>query len=345
MRLLVTGGYGFIGSALIRWCLKHTDYEILNIDALSYAASQESIPSSEHVKRYTFVKADINDSRAVDSAIFKFMPDRIIHLAAESHVDNSISSPAPFINTNIVGTYTLLESARRYWLSLSGREKVQFRFHHVSTDEVYGSCESDGFFTEETPYKPNSPYSASKASSDHLVRAWNVTFGLPTLITNCSNNYGPFQFPEKLIPLVIRRAISGEAIPVYGAGHQVRDWLHVDDHVQGLLCVLSNGKVGDTYNIGGSNERKNIDVVKLICSILDSKYCHFLKIPNTSFASLITHVEDRPGHDQRYAIDATKIKDDLGWHPNIDFLVGLEETVDWYVSNLAWANSSLGGDL
>lgn len=332
-RLLITGGAGFIGSALVRHLVRHTEYAILNVDALTYAGNLESledIPSSE---RYQFAQADICNADAVSGLFETFKPDAVMHLAAESHVDRSIDGPAAFIQTNIVGTYTLLEAARAYWEALDKKAKQQFRFHHISTDEVYGSLGNEGLFHETSPYQPNSPYSASKASSDHLVNAWHHTYGLPVLITNCSNNYGPYQFPEKLIPLVILNALEGKPLPIYGAGDNVRDWLYVEDHVTALLRVLEQGEVGETYNIGGHNEKTNLEVVKQICALLDEL------VPGSNYApheKLITFVKDRPGHDMRYAIDATKIDESLGWKPAETFDTGLRKTVQWYLDHQTW---------
>ena len=334
MNILITGGAGFIGSALIRYLIKNTDHQILNIDKLTYAGNLESLVEVESNPNYTFQKIDICDAAAIEQSFSEFQPDLIMHLAAESHVDRSIDGPAEFINTNIVGTYTLLEVSRKYWQSLSQHKKSQFRFHHISTDEVYGDLEgTTDLFTESTPYAPSSPYSASKASSDHLVRAWYRTYGLPIVITNCSNNYGPYHFPEKLIPLVILNALDGKALPIYGKGNQIRDWLYVEDHAKALYKVVMEGTIGETYNIGGHNEKQNIEVVKTICHILD-----VLKPQsnNQPYEELITFVEDRPGHDLRYAIDASKIKNDLGWTPEESFESGIRKTVEWYLNNLDW---------
>ena len=334
MNILITGGAGFIGSALIRYLIKNTDHQILNIDKLTYAGNLESLVEVESNPNYTFQKIDICDAAAIEQSFSEFQPDLIMHLAAESHVDRSIDGPAEFINTNIVGTYTLLEVSRKYWQSLSQHKKSQFRFHHISTDEVYGDLEgTTDLFTESTPYAPSSPYSASKASSDHLVRAWYRTYGLPIVITNCSNNYGPYHFPEKLIPLVILNALDGKALPIYGKGNQIRDWLYVEDHAKALYKVVTEGTIGETYNIGGHNEKQNIEVVEIICHILDE-----LKPQsnNQPYEELITFVEDRPGHDLRYAIDASKIKNDLGWTPEESFESGIRKTVKWYLNNLDW---------
>jgi dTDP-glucose 4,6-dehydratase len=376
MNILVTGGAGFIGSALIRFLISETPHTVINLDKLTYAANLVSLESIAQSPRYHFERVDICNSVAINEVFERYQPQLVMHLAAESHVDRSISGPGDFIQTNIVGTYTLLEAARANWDTLSADAKKAFRFHHISTDEVYGDlphpdefisdeglvlsdeCKdnvkclmvSDEFkdhstfntqqstlllFTETTAYAPNSPYAASKASSDHLVRAWHRTYGLPIIISNCSNNYGPFQFPEKLIPLVITRALAGESLPVYGDGAQIRDWLYVDDHVRALYKVVTEGKVGETYNIGGHNERRNIEVVKTICSILDElSPMHELGFPlNTQHSSLIIEVADRPGHDRRYAIDATKISNELNWQPQETFETGLRKTVEWYLDN------------
>ena len=334
MKIIVTGGAGFIGSAVIRHIIKNTNNQVLNIDKLTYAGNLESLVNVENNPRYSFKKIDICDAEAVGHAFNDFQPDLIMHLAAESHVDRSIDGPAEFINTNIVGTYTLLEAARKYWQSLDDSKKSTFRFHHISTDEVYGDLEgTTDLFTETTPYAPSSPYSASKASSDHLVRAWYRTYGLPVVITNCSNNYGPYHFPEKLIPLVILNALDGKPLPIYGQGDQIRDWLYVEDHARALYKVVTEGAIGETYNIGGHNEKQNIEVVKTICAILDELQPQSNSQP---YESLITFVTDRPGHDVRYAIDATKIKNDLGWTPEETFDSGIRKTVEWYLNNLEW---------
>jgi len=344
MRLIVTGGAGFIGSAVIRKILAEENDHILNIDKLTYAGNTESLTTVELLDRYSFVQADICDLVLLNKIFEDFQPDAVMHLAAESHVDRSIDGPSGFIETNIVGTYNLLEATRGYWLSLEGKKKDKFRFHHVSTDEVYGDLEGiNGLFTEMTPYSPSSPYSASKASSDHLVRAWHRTYGLPIVITNCSNNYGPYQFPEKLIPHVILNAISGKEIPVYGNGEQVRDWLYVDDHARALVMVMKDGKVGETYNIGGRNEIRNIDVVRELCSLL-KEFVPERLAGFSSFEELITFVKDRPGHDTRYAIDASKIEYDLGWTPEETFETGLRKTVQWYLDNQVWWQRVLDGD-
>lgn len=340
--LIITGGAGFIGSALIRHLIQNTDYRVVNVDKLTYAGNLQSVESVAGSERYHFEHVDICDKDAMAGVFEKYQPRAILHLAAESHVDRSIDGPADFIQTNIVGTANLLEVAREYWRNLPEDEQEKFRFQHISTDEVYGELGAEGFFTEETPYSPNSPYSASKASSDHLVRAWYHTFGLPVLITNCSNNYGPYQFPEKLIPVVILRARLGESIPVYGTGENVRDWLFVDDHVNALMTVLENGRVGETYNIGGDCERTNLEVVSTICALLDE----FIEEPVVEkHASLLTFVTDRPGHDLRYAIDAHKIRTELGWTPNETFETGMRRTVRWYLDNLEWCKSALTDEL
>ncbi len=336
MRILVTGGAGFIGSALIRHLILDTGHSVLNLDKLTYAGNLESLASVDDNPRYQFLQADIADRDRVSEALLDFQPDAVMHLAAESHVDRSIDGPAEFIQTNIVGTYQLLEAARAYWQTLPTDRREAFRFHHISTDEVYGDLHGvDDLFTETTPYAPSSPYSASKASSDHLVRAWQRTYGLPVLVTNCSNNYGPFHFPEKLIPLVILNALDGKPLPVYGDGSQIRDWLFVEDHARALFKVVSEGRVGETYNIGGHNEQKNIDVVRGICALLEEL------APNkpaglARYEDLITFVKDRPGHDLRYAIDAGKIERELGWVPQETFQTGLRKTVRWYLNNLEW---------
>lgn len=333
MRIMVTGGAGFIGSAVIRMLIGETDHHVLNVDCLTYAGNLDSLSVVSENNRYGFSQTDIRDLAALREAVTGFAPDIIMHLAAETHVDRSIDGPAAFIETNLVGTANLLEVARSYWENLGADAKAGFRLHHISTDEVFGSLGETGAFTEETPYAPNSPYSASKAGSDHLVRAWRETYGLPTVTSNCSNNYGPYQFPEKLIPLVVLNALEGKPLPVYGAGTQIRDWLHVDDHARALIAVATRGTIGETYNVGGNAERTNIDVVRAICRILDD-LCS--GSPHCPHEDLITFVADRPGHDKRYAIDASKIARDLGWRPQENFESGLRKTVEWYLENRAW---------
>ncbi len=328
MRILITGGAGFIGSAVVRQAIRD-GHVVQNLDALTYAANLDNVADVASSNRYSFIRTDIREPEAVDAAIMDFQPDAIMHLAAESHVDRSIDSARVFLETNIMGTFNMLEAARRYWQSQGAPET--FRFHHVSTDEVYGTLGAIGQFQETTPYAPNSPYSASKAGSDHLVRAWHETYGLPILLTNCSNNYGPFHFPEKLIPLTILNALSGKPIPVYGKGENVRDWLYVEDHADALLTVLANGQNGRTYNIGGENEAKNIDIVTTICAILDNR-----RPAGAPHARLIQFVTDRPGHDLRYAIDPTRIREELGWRPSVTLQEGLEKTVDWFLNNSDW---------
>lgn len=332
MKFLVTGGAGFIGSAVIRHIIANTTDSVVNVDKLTYAGNLESLSEIQGSERYAFEQVDICSQTELERVFSEYQPDAVMHLAAESHVDRSIDGPAEFIQTNIVGTYTLLEVARAYWSSLNAKRRNCFRFHHISTDEVYGDLEGPhGLFTEETPYAPSSPYSASKASSDHLVRAWQRTYGLPTLITNCSNNYGPYHFPEKLIPLVILNALEGKPLPVYGKGEQVRDWLYVEDHARALYQVATQGRVGETHNIGGHNEKQNIEVVHTICDILQE-----LCPQERSYRNLITFVKDRPGHDMRYAIDASKIQQALGWAPQETFETGIRKTVQWYLENQAW---------
>ena len=333
MRIFVTGGAGFIGSALVRHLIENTTHEVLNFDKLTYAGTLSTVERVAHSNRYRFVQGDICDTDAVRVAIAEFKPEIVTHLAAESHVDRSIDGPGAFIHTNVVGTYTMLAEARTYWLSLEPEAKKAFRFHHISTDEVYGSLGDTGLFTEDTPYDPRSPYSASKAGSDHIVSAWGHTFGLPVLITNCSNNYGPYHFPEKLIPLMIVKALAGAALPVYGKGDQVRDWLYVEDHVRALHAVFERGTPGRTYNVGGNNEKQNLQVVHAVCAILDELRP---RAGGGSYAEQISYVADRPGHDKRYAIDATRIKDELGWEPTETFESGIRKTVAWYLDNQPW---------
>lgn len=348
MNIIVTGGAGFIGSAVIRHIINNTQDSVLNIDKLTYAGNLDSLSSIENSDRYSFKQIDICNGQALEEVFNEFRPNIVMHLAAESHVDRSIDGPADFITTNIIGTFTLLEVARRYWESLDVASKSSFRFHHISTDEVYGDLKNkDELFTEKTPYAPSSPYSASKASSDHLVRSWERTYGLPTLITNCSNNYGPYHFPEKLIPLMILNALEGKNLPIYGDGQQIRDWLYVEDHAHALYLVASKGVIGETYNIGGHNEKSNLEVVKTLCTLLEEL------VPDNShsrksngekgFDSLIIFVKDRPGHDIRYAIDASKIEKELGWSPKETFESGLRKTVEWYLSNKDWWEKVLNG--
>lgn len=346
--IIVTGGAGFIGSALIRYLISNTNSKVINIDKLTYAGNLSSLDSIANHPNYTFIHADICDNQAMKQAFKQHKPDFIMHLAAESHVDRSIDGPSEFIQTNIVGTCNLLEVAREYWQNLNEDLKLAFRFHHISTDEVYGDLGKSGeMFTEKTAYDPSSPYSASKASSDHLVRAWHRTYGLPVIITNCSNNYGPYHFPEKLIPLVIINALAGKSLPIYGDGQQIRDWLYVEDHARALYKVVSEGQTGETYNIGGFNEKTNLEVVTTICSVLDelitNKPEKVSKNDNGSFASLITYVKDRPGHDLRYAIDASKISNELDWQPQETFESGIRKTVQWYLANEKWYRTILNG--
>jgi len=340
MRILVTGGAGFIGSALVRHLIGETSHEVLNLDKLTYAGLLSSLAPIDGNPRYRFVKGDICDAALVARLLAEFQPDVIAHLAAESHVDRSIDGPGEFIQTNLVGTFTMLNQALGYWRGLSEQRRTAFRFHHISTDEVFGSLGEDGFFTETTPYDPRSPYSASKAGSDHLVRAWGHTYGLPVLVTNCSNNYGPYHFPEKLIPLVIIRALAGEPLPVYGDGSNVRDWLYVEDHARALRAVFEHGRPGETYNVGGNSERRNLEVVETICATLDRLSP---RADGKAYSSQITFVADRPGHDHRYAIDASKIRAELGWEPQARFEDGIERTVGWYLENRDWWGDILAG--
>lgn len=342
-KILVTGGAGFIGSAVVRHIINDTQDAVVNVDKLTYAGNLESLEPVSHHPRYAFEQVDICDRAALDRVFAEHQPDAVMHLAAESHVDRSIDGPAAFIETNIVGTYTLLEAARAYWQNMPSEKKAAFRFHHISTDEVYGDLHgTDDLFTETTPYAPSSPYSASKASSDHLVRAWLRTYGLPTIVTNCSNNYGPYHFPEKLIPLMILNALDGKPLPVYGDGMQIRDWLYVEDHARALYQVVTEGEIGETYNIGGHNEKANIEVVHTICTLLEEL------VPNkpqgvARYEDLITYVKDRPGHDVRYAIDAAKIGRELGWQPQETFESGIRKTVEWYLNNKTWWSHVLDG--
>jgi dTDP-glucose 4,6-dehydratase len=340
MKLLVTGGAGFIGSAVVRHIIRSTDWTVANVDKLTYAGNLESLAEAATSKRHRHYKTDIRDRVALQEIFRQVEPDAVLHLAAESHVDRSIDGPAPFIETNVGGTYVLLDVALDYWQRLDAEARRRFRFQHISTDEVFGSLGRTGKFSETTPYAPNSPYSASKAASDHLVRAWHHTYGLPTLTTNCSNNYGPYHFPEKLIPLVTIRALRGERLPVYGKGENVRDWLHVEDHAEALITVLTRGRPGETYAIGGDSERTNIDVVRTICRLLDGLLDNSQNKPHER---LIDFVTDRPGHDARYAIDASKVRGELGWRPRHTFETGLGETVRWYLDNRAWWERVLSG--
>jgi len=341
--ILVTGGAGFIGSAVIRHLINESQHSVINVDKLTYAGNLASLKSIDSNPRYRFEQADICDANAMKRILEQHQPDIIMHLAAESHVDRSIDGPGEFIQTNIVGTYTLLEQARTYWSQLAPSKKESFRFHHISTDEVYGDLEgTDDLFTETTAYAPSSPYSASKASSDHLVRSWQRTFGLPTLITNCSNNYGPCHFPEKLIPLIIINALEGKPLPVYGTGNQIRDWLYVEDHARALVLVATTGKIAETYNIGGHNEKQNIEVVKMICALLEELAPH-KPASIKHYKDLVTFVQDRAGHDVRYAIDAGKIEKELGWKPQESFETGIRKTVEWYLENETWWASILNG--
>jgi dTDP-glucose 4,6-dehydratase len=340
MKLLVTGGAGFIGSAVVRRVVRTTDWQVANVDKLTYAGNLESLAEAGSSNRHRHYRTDICDRAAIDAVLAEVRPDAILHLAAESHVDRSITGAAPFIETNVGGTYTLLEATLAYWRTLDTGARARFRFQHISTDEVFGTLGPTGKFSETTPYAPNSPYSASKAASDHLVRAWHHTYGLPTLTTNCSNNYGPYHFPEKLIPLVIIRALRGERLPVYGRGLNVRDWLHVEDHAEALMTVLTRGRTGETYNVGGDSERTNIDVVRAICGLLDGM---LPESPNRPHDRLIEFVTDRPGHDARYAIDASKIRGELGWRPRHTFEHGLAATVRWFLDHRAWWERVMSG--
>ena len=343
MKILVTGGAGFIGSALVRYLIEHTEHSVVNLDKLTYAGNLASLADIADNARYHFIQLDINDVAGLNAVLLQHQPDLVMHLAAESHVDRSIDGPSAFIQTNIVGTYNLLEACRAYWQQLAEPKKSAFRFHHISTDEVYGDLHgTEDLFTEDTPYAPSSPYSASKAASDHLVRAWHRTYGLPVLLTNCSNNYGPYHFPEKLIPLMILNALAGKALPVYGKGNQVRDWLYVEDHARALYQVVTRGVVGETYNIGGHNEQQNIDVVQGICGLLE-ELAPTKPAGVAFYRDLITYVKDRPGHDLRYAIDAGKIERELGWTPSESFESGLRKTVLWYLNNSQWWQAVLDG--
>lgn len=336
-RVIVTGGAGFIGSELIRQLIRETECEVLNLDKLTYAGNLSSLKEIDQSPRYHFLRADICDAGAVANAFRAFKPDAVMHLAAESHVDRSIDGPLTFVQTNVMGTAILLQAACTYWKTLPEEDRAFFRFQHISTDEVFGQLGMEGFFTEETPYDPRSPYSASKASSDHMVRAWHATFGLPVLLTNCSNNYGPYHFPEKLIPLVILNALDGKPLPIYGKGDQIRDWLYVGDHARALRTVLGKGRPGETYAVGGHNERTNLQVVQTICSTLDELCADRLqKLGLSHFQDLITYVKDRPGHDKRYAIDPTKLETELGWRPRENFDTGMHKTVQWYLENEWW---------
>lgn len=343
MKILVTGGAGFIGSAVIREIIKNTDLEVVNIDKLTYAGNLESLPGMDSIDRYSFEQIDICDEKALALVLEKHKPNMIMHLAAESHVDRSIDGPRSFINTNIFGTFCLLEQARRYYEKLEGENKSYFRFHHISTDEVFGDLDGlDTYFTETSSYAPSSPYSATKASSDHLVRAWGRTYGLPIIVSNCSNNYGPYHFPEKLVPHIIINGLAGNSMPIYGDGSQVRDWLYVEDHAKALLKILLEGEIGETYMIGGNNEKTNLEVVSFICDVLDE---YVSEKPNNikSFRELISFVKDRPGHDSRYAIDASKISKELSWSPNESFESGMKETVLWYIDNRNWWERIISG--
>jgi dTDP-glucose 4,6-dehydratase len=341
MKILVTGGAGFIGSNLVRKLINETEHSVLNLDALTYAGNVHSLSDIVGYPHYNFAQVDICNATAVTTAFSEFQPDWVMHLAAESHVDRSIDGPGAFVQTNVIGTFNMLQAARAHYENLTGEAKENFRFLHVSTDEVYGSLGVEGLFSETTPYAPHSPYSASKAASDHLARAWADTYSLPVLVTNCSNNYGPFQFPEKLIPVVILKALRGEAIPIYGTGENIRDWLYVGDHADALYTVIANGTIGETYNIGGYNERQNIDIVKLLCELLDELQ---QRKDGKNYADQISFVTDRPGHDLRYAIDASKIKRELGWTPKQDHTSGFRKTVQWYLDNTDWIDNILSGD-
>jgi dTDP-glucose 4,6-dehydratase len=341
MKILVTGGAGFIGSNLVRMLVQETEHAVLNLDALTYAGNEHSLSDLADNARYAFAQVDICDAAAVTTGFNDFQPDWVMHLAAESHVDRSIDGPGAFVHTNVIGTFNMLQAALAHYAHLSGAAREAFRFLHVSTDEVYGSLGAEGLFSETTPYDPHSPYSASKAASDHLARAWADTYGLPVLVTNCSNNYGPYQFPEKLIPVVILKALRGEAIPVYGKGENIRDWLYVGDHADALHAVIAKGKIGETYNIGGYNERTNLDLVRLLCELLDELQPRGDGKP---YAEQICFVTDRPGHDLRYAIDASKIKRELGWIPKQDHTSGFRKTVQWYLDNTDWTENILSGE-
>ena len=344
MKILVTGGAGFIGSAVVRELIAHSQHSVINVDCLTYAGNIESLADAASSSRYAFEQVNICDRAALDRVFTEHQPDAVMHLAAESHVDRSIDGPGEFIHTNITGTYTLLEAARAYWSGLDASRREAFRFHHISTDEVYGDLHgTDDLFLETTPYAPSSPYSASKAASDHLVRAWQRTYGFPTLITNCSNNYGPYHFPEKLIPHVMLNALAGKPLPVYGDGLQIRDWLYVEDHARALIRVVTTGEVGETYNIGGHNEQTNIHVVRTLCALLEELAADRKPAGVARYEDLITFVKDRPGHDARYAIDASKIERELGWVPQESFDSGLRKTVQWYLANEAWWQRVLSG--